>query len=72
MDEGLFAVFLTSGGDDRPGSGRYELRDFTVILRYDDGRVRHEGFTGFMGADPARMDDRIFIRRAPLQKRPRP
>lgn len=69
VDEGLFALFLRSGGDDRPGSGRYELRDFTLTLRYDDGRVRREAFTGFMGADPARMDDRIFIRRTSLQKR---
>jgi hypothetical protein len=58
-----------SGGDDRPGSGTYELRDFTAILRYDDGRVRREGFTGLMSADLARSDDRIFLRRTPLQKR---
>lgn len=71
VDEGLFAVFMRSytGGDDRPGSGSYEMRDFTVILRYDDGRVRHEAFTGFMSADPTRKDERIFLHRTPLQKR---
>ena len=53
VEEGLFALLLTSA-DDRPGSGRYELRDFTLILRYDDGRVRHEAFTGFLGGTPLR------------------
>jgi hypothetical protein len=71
VDEGLFAVFMRSysGGDDRPGAGTYELRDFTAILRYDDGRVRREAFTGFMSAELAQMDGRIFLRRTPLQKR---
>lgn len=71
VDEGLFAVFLRShsGGDDRAGSGSYQLRDFTLSLKYDDGRMRHEAFTGFMAADPARMDERIFIRRSALHKR---
>jgi hypothetical protein len=71
VDEGLFAVFLTSGGDDRAGSGRYELRDFTLVLRYDDGRVRREAFNGFMGADPARQDGQLFIRRSAMYKRAR-
>jgi hypothetical protein len=71
VDEGLFAVFMRSrsGGDDRPGSGRYELRDFTLLLRYDDGRERHEAFTGFLSADPAHADERIYLRRTPLFKR---
>jgi hypothetical protein len=71
VDEGLFAAFLRSppGGDDRAGSGKYEIRDFTVTLRYDDGRVRNEAFTGFMSADPARSDERIFLRRTLLYKR---
>jgi hypothetical protein len=71
VDEGLFAVFMRSysGGDDRPGAGTYELRDFTAILRYDDGRVRREAFNGLLSADPARTNDVIFLRRTPLQKR---
>jgi len=69
VDDGLFATFLKSGGDDRPGSGRYELKDFTLILRYDDGRVRQEAFTGLLGADPAVQDGKIYIRRSVMTKR---
>jgi len=71
VDEGLFAVFMRShgGGDDRPGAGRYEVRDFTMVLRYDDGRERREAFTGFLAGDPAKQDGKIFLRRTALQKR---
>jgi hypothetical protein len=72
VDEGLFAVFMRSydGGDDRPGAGTYELKDFTLVLRYDDGRVRHEAINAMLGADLARMNDLFFLRRTELRKRP--
>jgi hypothetical protein len=72
-DEGLFAVGITSraGGDDRAGAGTYQVRDHSIIFRYDDGRVRQEAFPG-CGPElsPATTkDDRIFIRTAGLLKR---
>ena len=70
-DDGLFATFLTSGGDDRPGAGRYELRDFTLILSYDDGRLRREAFTGLLGARIDQQDGALYLRRSLLSKRPR-
>lgn len=70
-DDGLFATFLTSGGDDRSGAGRYELRDFTLTLSYDDGRVRREAFTGLLGARVDQQDGAIYLRRSLLSKRPR-
>jgi hypothetical protein len=72
-DEGLFAVAMPSktGGDDRAGAGTYEVKDFSITLRYDDGRVRQEAFPG---RGPALLlgggkDDRIFFRDVGLQKR---
>ena len=76
-DEGLFAVAIPSrsGGNDRPGAGTYEIRDYSIILRYDDGRVRQESFPGLGPAvalsSPAALDSRIFIRGVGLLKRPR-
>jgi hypothetical protein len=71
-DEGLFVVAMPSDpAADREGVGSYEIRDFSIILRYDDGRVRQEAFPGrgpelSVGGGP---DDRIFIRDAGLLKR---
>ncbi len=70
-DDGLFATFLTSGGDDRPGAGRYELRDFTLMLSYDDGRIRREAITGLLGGRVDQQDGRLYLRRSMLTKRPR-
>ncbi len=70
-DDGLFATFITSGGDDRPGGGQYEMRDFSLILRYDDGRLRQEAFTGFLGANPRDQNAKVFVRRSQLSRRAR-
>jgi hypothetical protein len=76
-DEGLFAVAIPSrtGGNDQPGAGTYEIRDYSIILHYDDGRVRQEAFPGLGPAlaltSRAAPDARIFIRGVGLLKRPR-
>jgi hypothetical protein len=74
-DDGLFATFLRSAGPDRdrldaPGEGSYEIADFTLLLRYADGRVRREALSGFLGADPAKQADVIAVRRSLLRRRP--
>lgn len=71
VDEGLFAAFLSSGGggDDRPGVGRYQLRDFTLFLEYEGGRVRREAFT-FAGP-PAPQPATVYVRRSALHRRTR-
>lgn len=41
-DRGGFATPCTSSGPDAPGTGTYELRDFSLVMHYSDGRtVRH-------------------------------
>ncbi|MEI6059069.1 MAG: hypothetical protein WCR72_00090 [Bacteroidota bacterium] len=37
----------------RPGSGKYEIKNFTIILNYDDGRVLQRSFTAFLNESPA-------------------
>lgn len=71
MDEGVFATFLKSNDprQDAAGQGTYEIRDFTLVLRYGDGRVKHLAVTGVLGADPASSNDMIFIARSVFRKR---
>lgn len=72
VDEGVFAVFLTNPLDpsqDGAGNGTYEARDFSLILRYSDGRTRQIAFAGMLGADVATTNDIIFLGRAQFNKR---
>lgn len=44
-DYGIFAINQDNfTPDDAPGSGTYQLRDFSLILNYDDGRVIQKSF----------------------------
>ncbi len=73
VDEGIFATFLHGSGGpagDQAGAGSYALKDFTLTLRYDDGRVRNVGFTGFMGVDPRQDDKMLYIERSLFRRRP--
>jgi hypothetical protein len=49
QDDGLFFSMLkdfTKGEEfNRSGVGGYELKEYSIILKYDDGRVRQESFT---------------------------
>lgn len=73
VDEGMFAGFLKSYGDDgtslAAGSGTYEIRDFTLVLRYADGRVLRPAFSGMGSGDPAARNDIVFIGRTRFNKR---
>ncbi|MEK6697827.1 MAG: hypothetical protein AABZ10_02175 [Nitrospirota bacterium] len=71
VDDGVFSAFGTGrpGGVDNPGRGTYELRNYTLILRFDDGRVRNEAFTGLLGSDPATANEVIYIRKMAMKKR---
>ncbi len=49
VDEGVFNTYLFDGATNpeagKPGSGTYELKDYSIIFKYDDGRVRQEAFS---------------------------
>jgi len=71
VDDGVVALFLTEGNrsTDHAGSGAYEIRDFTLILRYSDGRVKPYAFSGMCPGDPFKKNDLIFIGRSEFWKR---
>jgi hypothetical protein len=70
-DEGVFATFLKSGDprQDAAGTGVYEVRDFTLILRFSDGRVKQLAMTAMLGANAAASNDTLFISRSAFHKR---
>jgi hypothetical protein len=70
-DEGVFAMFLKSGDprQDAAGAGMYEIRDYTLVLRFADGRVKQLALAGLLGADPAVSNDVLFISRSVFRKR---
>ena len=53
VDEGLFTIHMSLNnpiGAENPGSGTYVLKDFTLILRYSDGRTKQMGFSFSYGS----------------------
>lgn len=52
-NRGGFALTCPAGATDpgRPGSGTYEIRDFSLILRYDDGRTDKKLITARQNSD---------------------
>ena len=70
-DEGVFATFLKSGDPrlDAAGTGVYEVRDFTLILRFSDGRVKQLAITAMLGANASASNDTLFISRSAFHKR---
>jgi hypothetical protein len=48
-DEGLFYQMLRDNNKDdaynSAGSGTYELKDFSIILKYSDGRIKQQSFS---------------------------
>lgn len=73
-DEGLFAgdfASLLSGEDARslaPGKGTYAIKNFTLTLRYDDGRVRKAAFNLYFKTEKHPSPATIFIYRRQLQR----
>ncbi len=70
-DEGLFNTYLFDGATNpaaaKPGNGSYELKDYSIILKYVDGRVRQEAFT-IPFSNNTNEATIIFISRAQINK----
>jgi len=73
-DEGLFVEGFTSllyGEDERslaPGKGTYEIKNFTLTLKYDDGRLRKAAFSLYIKTEKQPSPETIFIYRRHLQR----
>jgi hypothetical protein len=70
-DEGLFNTYLFDGATNptaaKAGSGTYALIDYSIIFKYDDGRVRQEAFT-IPFSNSANDASIILISRAQINK----
>jgi hypothetical protein len=71
-DEGLWATFLENNSDNikpenAPGKGSYELKDFTLILKYNNGRIRYEPFN-FTLNTTSTTNKMIFVKQIKLHK----
>lgn len=73
-DHGLFVNVIRTDDDagrNGPGEGTYQIRDFSLLLRYSDGRARALAFTGMGQIDPAKDASTIYLARFELRKRTR-
>lgn len=71
IDRGAFVSFTnnpTEHPDRAPGNGTYSISNFTLILKYDDGRTIYKAFGGGT-QNPAINDETIFIATTPLNKK---
>ncbi len=65
-DRGISVVDLKNPykfPDDAPGKGKYTIENYSIFLRYDNGRIKQLGFSGFLDKDPATVTDAYFIGR---------
>jgi len=72
-DDGLWATVLGIGMDEitkAPGEGAYEIRDYTLILRYDDGRVRYSALTMFLKGKAEPSPKLLYIQRFGMHRMP--
>jgi hypothetical protein len=54
--------------EQKGGSGTYEIKSYTITLKYNDGRVKNYSITGFLSS-PVLSDKSIVIANAKLNKR---
>lgn len=69
IDHGAFVTNLlmpNQYADKAPGKGTYQIKNFTLALQYDDGRVVYKAFTGTGNKDPRLFNKQIFIGTQPF------
>ncbi len=71
-DQGLFLAFLHGSYTDKsaegPGSGTYEVRNYTLVLSYSDGRAKTAAISGLLGANPATNSQYLYVERTRLTR----
>lgn len=72
-DYGIFTSVLDMNVFDRahtsPGSGTYQIDNFSLTLHYNNGAVRKISFTGFLGTDVKTNDKNIYLQGLGFSKR---
>lgn len=73
IDEGIFETFLDNTSPasvpKAAGSGTYEIKNFTLLLKYTDGHSKQVAFSGLLAADPVIRNDIIYLARSRFNKR---
>ncbi|HRE64919.1 MAG TPA: hypothetical protein PKU77_14105, partial [Ferruginibacter sp.] len=70
-DYGFFVTNLSrpnEAPERAPGKGTYAIKNFTLLLKYDDGRMIYKAFTGAGSINPAKVDKAIYINESPCYK----
>lgn len=73
VDRGAFMDNPTSAlkpeyAEMHPGMGRYEIREFTLVLHYEDGRVVKRAFTGALKNDVFQDVSVVYVGQFPFYK----
>jgi len=71
-DEGLlrrsFGYLFDKPSESAPGEGSYSIKDFTMTLKYDDGRIYKVAFSLNLANKPEMNPDTIFMYRTRMSK----
>ena len=69
-DEGLSLAFLHWASADKsaegPGSGTYEVKNYTLVVKCADGRVKTAAISGLLGVNPATNSQYPYVERTRL------
>lgn len=68
-DRGGFATPCQTSGPDAPGTGTYELRDYSIVMHYRDGRTVRHLITPVVNGDLQKDNSRAFIMYRVWQRR---
>lgn len=71
-DRGIFVSNFnnpTQYPENKPGTGTYSISNFTLILKYQDGRTVYKAFSGVADKDPATVNDALYIGTNPFYKK---
>jgi hypothetical protein len=71
-DRGIFVAdcrYPNRHAQDAPGKGTYSISNFTLVLKYDDGRLVYKAFTGVADKDPVTENEIIYIGSNPFYKK---
>ncbi|TXI69363.1 MAG: hypothetical protein E6Q41_02680 [Cyclobacteriaceae bacterium] len=71
-DRGIFVTNTTMPNqypERAPGTGTYEILNFTLILNYRDGRTVYKPFSGAADKNPAKDNEGLYIGTNPFYKK---
>jgi hypothetical protein len=71
-DRGIFVSdcrYPNRHAQDAPGKGAYSISNFTIVFKYDDGRVIYKALSGTADKNPVMDDYVIYIGTNPFYKK---